>query len=62
MVAWGGVATRMLATFVNDDGEEHALRLDRSDVAIRETEIADVAVMESRAIADIAPTTSRATR
>ena len=62
MVAWGGVATRMLVTFIDDDGEERALRLDRRDVAIREIEIADVAEMESRAIADIAPTMSRAIR
>lgn len=62
MVAWGGVATRMLVTFIDDDGDERALRLDRSDVAMREIEIADVAEMESRAVADIAPTTSRAKR
>ena len=52
----------MLVTFIDDDGEERTLRLDRSDVAIREIEIADVAEMESRAIADTAPTMSRATR
>lgn len=60
MVVWGGVAARMLVTFA-DDRDNCALRLDRSEVAIREIEIADVAEMESRAITDIAPAIRRAT-
>lgn len=61
MVVWGGVADRMFVTFA-DDGDKCARRLDRSEVAIREIEIADVAEMESRAITDIAPAMRRATR
>jgi hypothetical protein len=61
MVVWGGVAARMLVAFI-DDGDNCARRFDRSEVAIREIEIADVAEIESRANTDIAPAIRRAIR